>query len=232
MEDPMATRLKPCVRTTKIGPLFYQLDAEGRPIRFQPWLADAFAFLYDTFMARSVFPKQFNADPERHPTILSEQLQDIHGQNVLELGTGSGAASEYLPPDNTYTGSDINTGLLKKAVKRFRVAGFQEPEFYIASGDDLPFAAQSFDLCLCILGLNFIGNAEMVFQGVNEILRPGGRWLCVVPIPERNQRKNLIHGTLLTEVRLQKLCHKTGIGYQHIQAQNGALLYFWANKLE
>jgi len=225
-------KLKPGREIIHKGPLTYQLDQKGRPIRFQPWLGDAFAFLYDFFMTRSVFPRKLRADITLHEQILREQLADCHQIDVLELGTGSGSAAGFLPNDNRYVGTDISTGLLRKAAKRFHQAGFQDAAFYVASGDDLPFATQSFELCLCILSLNFIGNTEKLFTGVHATLRPNGRFLCCVPIPERNQGESLIRGTLLTEVRLQKLCRETGFDYQRIDRKNGALLYFDAIRSE
>lgn len=226
----MSTPLKPGVRVRQKGALFYQIDGQGRPLRFQPWLGDAFACLYDFFMTRSVFPQKFNADIERHTAILKEALREAHGQQVLELGTGSGSAAEFLPPDNSYTGSDISPGLLRQAVKRFQEAGFMEAECYVASGNNLPFAKGSFGLALCLLSLNFIGNHQAVFEGVHALLRPGGNFLVSVPVPERAPQGSAIHGDLLSEVRLHKLCQKEGFAFEPLDAENGALLYFRAVK--
>lgn len=226
----MSTPLKPGIRITQKGPLRFQLDQNGRPIRCQPWLGDSLAFLYDFFMARSVFPKKFNASMERHTAILADACQAFHGKRILELGTGAGSAAGFLPPDNAYIGSDISTGLLKQAVKRFDQAGFQEPEFYVASGDELPFADQTFDLCLCILSLNFIGNHGRVFNAVPRLLVDQGEFVGCVPVPERNHQESAIQGELLSEVRLQKHCQNAGLCFKTIKAENGVLLYFRALK--
>lgn len=225
----MPIRLKPGIKTIQRDPLIFQLDEHNRPVRYQPWLGDAFALLYDFFMTRSVFPRKLNADISRHYSILSAVLADVQNQVVLELGTGSGCTVDFLPPDNTYIGSDISTGLLKMAAQRFKQAGFQNTAFYVASGDDLPFAGESFDLCLCILSLNFIGHHRRVFEGVHGFLRPGGRFICCTPVPERNKVKSTIRGELLSEVRLQKLCRETGFAYERIDQENGVLLYFQAS---
>ena len=222
--------LKPGINIIQKGALHFQLDQGNRPKRFQPWLGDAFAFLYDFFMARSVFPKKFRADIERHKMILQALLETHHNQDVLELGTGSGSAADFLPSDNHYVGTDISTGLLRIAVKRFDQAGFVSPSFYVASGEDLPFNPETFDTCLCVLSLNFIGHADRVFEGVYEVLRPGGIFTCCVPIPERKPQDSTIRGTLLTEVRLQKICQEAGFSYQRVDRENGTLLYFQAFK--
>lgn len=98
----------------------------------------------------------------------------IHGRSVLELGTGSGSAVHFLSSDNQYTGTDISSGLLKQAAKQFIKAGFPNPEFYVVSADDLPFERSTFDVCLCILSLNFIGNIEKVFEEISRVLLPNG----------------------------------------------------------
>jgi SAM-dependent methyltransferase len=226
----MSIPLKPGIQVMQKGPLHYQLDDEGRPNRYQPWLGDAFAFLYDYFMTRSVFPKKFNASLEHHTAILADACQAFHGKRILELGTGAGSAAGFLPPDNTYVGSDVSTGLLKQAVKRFNQAGFQNPEFYIASGDDLPFAGETFDLCLCILSLNFIGNHRQVFKEAHRLLTDQGEFLCCVPVPERNHQESTIRGRLLSEVRLQKICQETAFSLEPLKRENGALTYFRAVK--
>ena len=62
------------------------------------------------------------------------------------------------------------------------------------------------------------------------MLADRGEFINCVPVPERNKQKSTIRGRLLSEVRLQKLCQETGFTYEPIEADNGALLYFWAIK--
>jgi len=106
-------------------------------------------------MKNSIFPKKFGGDINLHFEILSEELKDVHKKRVLELATGSGSAVIFLPNDNLYTGSDISPGLLRKAAKNFRSAGFTNAEFYVTSASDLPFDDNLFDIVLCILSQNF-----------------------------------------------------------------------------
>jgi ubiquinone/menaquinone biosynthesis C-methylase UbiE len=181
-------------------------------------------------MSRSVFPRQLGGDIQKHYAILAQELAGVHGKQILELGTGSGSAVRFLGSDNHYTGTDISTGLLKRAVKRFVRSGFPEPEFYVVSGDDLPFDGDTFDLCLCILSLNFIGNGEMVFEEVRRVLHVEGEFVCSVPVPERNRLQSTIRGVLYSEAELGRMCEKYGFRYERIARENGALLYFRAIK--
>jgi len=106
--------------------LCYVVDTANSIKRFKPWLGDAFSFLYDVIMKRAIFPKKFGGEMGRHYEILRRELKDVHGRHVLELATGSGSAVNFLPCDNTYTGTDISPGLLRKAVKNVRAAKISE----------------------------------------------------------------------------------------------------------
>jgi ubiquinone/menaquinone biosynthesis C-methylase UbiE len=220
--------LKNNIRIIKKKNLCYMADNENNVKRFKPWLGDSFSFLYDFIMRSSIFPRKFGGDINKHYEILSQELKNIHGKSVLELATGSGSAVNFMPNDNQYTGTDISTGLLKKAVKNFMAAGFKEAEFYVTSADDLPFNDNIFSIGLCILSLNFFNDIDKVFQEIKRVLIPGAVFICSVPIPERNKLQSKIRGTLYSEVELEKICKEHGFSYESIPFENGALLYFRA----
>jgi len=224
------TEIRPEIRIIKKGKLCHIVGKDNRLLRFKPWLGDSFAFLYDFIMSRSIFPKKFGGDIEKHYQTLSEEFAAMRGKRVLELGTGSGSAVHFLGSDNDYTGSDVSPGLLKQAAQRFAAAGFANPEFYVAGADDLPFAGAVFDICLCILSMNFVGNIEKVFQEISRVLLPGGRFVCSVPVPERNKLQSTIRGVLYSEAEYDTLCRKHGFKFESIPCENGALLYFRAIK--
>lgn len=224
------TTLKSNTHIIKKGNLNYTLGSDNRLKRFKPWLGDSFSFLYDFIMSNSIFPKKFGGDIQKHYKALTRELSVFHGKQILELGTGSGSAVYFLGKDNQYTGTDVSPGLLKQAVKRFVKAGFQNPEFYVVSAHDLPFAGGVFDVCLCILSLNFIGNVAKVFQEVGRVLRPNGLFICSVPVPERNRLQRTIRGVLHSETELEKICQENGFKFKRISCENGALLYFKAIK--
>ncbi|MBN2539740.1 MAG: class I SAM-dependent methyltransferase [Deltaproteobacteria bacterium] len=200
----------------------------GSLLKFKPWLGDAFSFLYDFIMEKSIFPQKFGGDMNRHYEILGKELLGVHEKRVLELATGSGSAVNFLPNDNHYTGTDISPGLLRKAVKNFRTAGFKDAEFYVTSADDLPFDDDSFDLVLCILSLNFFNDIHRFLQEVKRVAVPTALLICSVPVPERNKVHSTIRGTLYSEEEFRKICEGHGLTYETIPSENGALLYFIA----
>jgi ubiquinone/menaquinone biosynthesis C-methylase UbiE len=216
------------IKVIKKKGLYYIIEDGGRLLKFKPWLGDSFSFLYDFIMKSSIFPKKFGGDINKHYEILSNELKGIHEKRVLELATGSGSAVNFLPNDNQYTGTDISPGLLRKALKRFRNARFENSAFYVTSANDLPFDDNVFNILLCILSLNFFNDIKKVFQEIRRVTAPDAIFICSVPVPERNKVQSTIRGTLYSEEELGKICKNYGLSYETLPAENGALLYFRA----
>jgi len=214
------------ISVVKVKGLNYPLGEDGRPVRARPWIGNVFSLLYDFAMKRSVFPGKFGSDMEEHHRILRQALTGVRGKRVLELAAGSGSAVHFLANDNRYACVDVSPGLLKKAVKRVRSAGFREAEFYVASADVLPFENESFDACLCILGLHFFNDLEKVVEEVFRVLVPHAEWICCVPVPERNLRGTTTRGVPRSEEELAKSINRNGFRYERIDRENGTLLYF------
>jgi len=215
--------------TIKRG-LRFMVDEQGRPSGARPWAGELVALIYDWAMSRSVFPRLFAADQDKHGTILGDALSAVHGQGIVELGTGSGSAADWLPNDNRYVGNDISPALLRQARKRFAAAGFENATFYVAPAADLPFSDGQVDLILCVLTLNFCGSTEVVLAEVARLLVFGGRLLCCVPVPERAPAGSTIHGELHPSDELAAICRRQGLSFQPLDETNGALLYFWATR--
>jgi ubiquinone/menaquinone biosynthesis C-methylase UbiE len=220
--------LKKGIQITKEKELYYISAGKNEVMKFKPWLGDSFLFLYDFIMKRSIFPRKFGGDMNKHYAILSQELKDVHGKRVLELATGSGSAVNFLPNDNRYTGTDISPGLLTKAAKNFRTAGFKNAEFYVARADDLPFEDNVFDIVLCILSLNFFKDVGKAIREIRRVVVPDAVYICSVPVPERNKLHSTIRGRLYSEKELAEICGELGFSYQRIPSDNGALIYFRA----
>ncbi len=205
--------------------------------RLRPWLGDLLAFTYDSFMEKKVFPKKFGADFQRHGEYLQELLGDVWGEKILELAAGTGSAAEVLPRDNRYVGIDVSPGLLRRAEKRFRKAGWQEiPEkegmrealLVVSAAEDLPFHQDAFSLILCFLSLNFFRDADSAVEEAARVLVGGGKFLGAVPVPERKTTRAPIRGTLLTAEEWKDRFNQAGFNWEELPERNGCLLYFSA----
>jgi len=221
--------LKPNLKTLQKKGVHYILTEKQRIKKFKPWLGDMFCFVYDKSMEKTVFPKKFGGDINRHYEILRKQMEGIHGKTILELGTGSGNAVYFLNRDNYYTGIDVSAGLLRRAVKRFREFGFEKAQCYVSSADDLPFADKQFDIVMCHLSLNFFPDIHKALQKLQRIMRSGATVYCSIPVPEREGSKSTIHGKLYTEVEYAEIFKKYDLNFESLPDRNGNLLYFKAN---
>ena len=220
--------LKDSVRLTTKNGIHFLLDDNDRRIKNKPWLVDLFSFLYDRIMEKSVFPKKFNASIEEHYKILGNLFEKVSDKTILEFATGSGDAVRFLKNNNVYAGVDISTGLLRIAKKKFDEHRFTQYELYNADACDTPFRANTFDLAICNLSLNFFPSADRFISEVSRILQPKGIFYCCVPVPERKPPKATIHGKLYTLDELNELFANKDFRFEPFPYENGALLYFKA----
>lgn len=208
--------------------LFYVVE-NGRLKLGKPWLGDLFSFSYDFFMKRIIFPQKLGGSLNKHFRILGREMSWVRDRKILELAAGTGSAVEFLSNDNQYTGTDISPGLLKRAAERFRKSGFRDAKFYVTGAEDLPFEDNVFDICLCVLALNFFNDIEKVLREIKRVLNKKGVFFCCVPVSERMKSGSKIRGTLYSETQLQDFCFSQGFEFEIIPDDNGAVFYFKAS---
>ena len=201
---------------------------DNRPLAKKPWLGGMFSRLYDSIMKNSIFPKKFEASLDVHNRFLERELGNVHDKRILELATGSGNLSDFLPDDNDYIGTDISGGLLKVADGKFRRRKFDRFELFASPAEDIPVRDGYADICICNLSLNFFGDLEQVIMEIRRTVKSGGVFICTVPVPERNKRKSIIRGTLRSESDIQEMFENAGFEFSPYDIINGALLYFRA----
>lgn len=107
------------------------------------------------------------------------------GERVLDVACGTGVvarlAAEQVGPTGTVTGLDLNPGML--AVAR-SVAPAEPPiAWHEASADDMPLPDGAFDVVLCSMGLQFMGDQLAALGEMRRVLAPGGRVLVTAPGP-------------------------------------------------
>lgn len=105
---------------------------------------------------------------------------------VLEIGPGPGHLAELLltaVPDMTWTGLDIDAGMLAATRARLEDAGFGDRASFV-EGDVgwMPFDDASFDLVVSSLSAHHWPDPETAFGEIRRVLRPGAHAL-VYDIP-------------------------------------------------
>lgn len=101
----------------------------------------------------------------------------VAGKDVLEVGCGEGAlAVDLWQRGGFVTAVDPSRRMLAAAQSRARTAAC--PAFFVqAAGQQLPFAATSFDLVLAKTVLCFVGDGQPFVAEMARVLRPGGRFV-------------------------------------------------------
>jgi len=101
-------------------------------------------------------------------------VSDVRGRRVLDVGCGDGEfALELTRRGAVVTGIDASAAMIDAAKKR---AAHHNADivFQVATAEQLPFAAEQFDVVTAITILCFIDDAGPVFREIARVLRPGG----------------------------------------------------------
>ena len=104
------------------------------------------------------------------------------GQSVLDIAGGTGdlasAFAQKVGPTGRVVHTDINEAMLRRGRDRLIDEGLALPTV-ICDGEQLPFAAGSFDLVSVAFGLRNMTHKDRALAEMNRVLRPGGRVLVL-----------------------------------------------------
>lgn len=113
---------------------------------------------------------------EIQTAIVCELAGDVRNKRVLDVATGTGRFALNLARLGAQVSAiDSAKSMLTIAQDKFAGAGLADAaEFHEGSAAALPFADESFDLCVCINALNHIPEYETVISEIHRVLRKGG----------------------------------------------------------
>src|SRR4029077_1637463 len=101
------------------------------------------------------------------------------GQQVLDLGTGTGAvavkAASLVTPGGTVTAVDISPEMLGLARQRAASMGLSNITFQEGRAEEIPTPAGQFDAVLASLSLMYVIDRGSAAREIARLLRPGGR---------------------------------------------------------
>jgi len=106
------------------------------------------------------------------------------GENVLDLGTGTGAvallAAAAVGENGRVHGHDISTDMLSIATRRAFDVGMSNVKFEEGRAEQIPAEDSSFDVVLASLSLMYVIDREAAAREIARVLRRGGRFIASV----------------------------------------------------
>lgn len=112
-----------------------------------------------------------------HATATQDGGFGLAGKRVLEVGCGHGGGASYLTRalgPTSYVGLDRNAAGVEFCRHRHRLGGL---EFVHGEAENLPFAAESFDVVINVESAHCYLQFDRFVAEVGRVLRPGGTFL-------------------------------------------------------
>jgi SAM-dependent methyltransferase len=105
------------------------------------------------------------------------------GEHVLDVacGTGIGArlVANAVGPAGKVVGLDLDAGVVETARKVAQQTGIPV-EWHCANALEMPFDDATFDLCLCLQGLQFFPDRVAGFSEIRRVLKRSGRLVASI----------------------------------------------------
>jgi SAM-dependent methyltransferase len=103
------------------------------------------------------------------------------GDVVLDLGSGAGfdsfLAARRVGKTGKVIGVDMTPEMIAKARANAKAGKYDNVEFVLGDIEALPLPDCSVDVAISNCVINLVSDKEKVFQELNRVLRPGGRFM-------------------------------------------------------
>lgn len=113
--------------------------------------------------------------------VVEDHMKARSGEEVLDIGCGTGSFLEALPNDVNYTGFDISEDYISQAREKF---GDRATFVHAGVGEKPEFGEARFDLAIAVGVLHHLDDPEAVglFKLASESLNPDGRLVTIDPV--------------------------------------------------
>jgi phosphatidylethanolamine/phosphatidyl-N-methylethanolamine N-methyltransferase len=115
------------------------------------------------------------------PTLHAGRVQAIQrmgiesGDQVLEVGVGTGINAGLYPRDCSVTGIDLSSSMLEKARERVARKGISNVRLLEMDAADIKFSDGTFDIVYAPYLISVVPDPVAVAREMNRVCRPGGR---------------------------------------------------------
>lgn len=141
------------------------------------------------------------------------------GQNILDVGTGTGVLIPYLVravgPAGSVTAVDYSENMIK--ICRTKHSHLKNLSIKIGNIEETAFPTESFDAVICFGAFPHLENKEKALQNINRILKSSGKLVIAHALSSEelkthhnNASSTVMHDVLPEEAEMKKLLEQTG----------------------
>jgi len=158
----------------------------------EPSFAGCCAELYELPIVEYLLGQSFHPGGIKLTRRLASATLVSPDSNVLDVACGNGSSARILAAEfgATVTGCDYSAINLERAVSASRGTPMEsKTQFVRSTADQLPFAADSFDVSLCECSLCLFENRTVALEQIHRVLKRGGRigisdFFLNAPVPD------------------------------------------------
>lgn len=141
------------------------------------------------------------------------------GQNILDVGTGTGVLIPYLVravgPAGSVTAVDYSENMIK--ICKTKHSHLKNLSIKIGNIEETAFPTESFDAVICFGAFPHLENKEKALQNINRILKSSGKLVIAHALSSEelkthhnNASSTVMHDVLPEEAEMKKLLEQTG----------------------
>jgi len=181
-----------------------------------------------------------NWDKRFHTPKLSSFLERLvpqfgleQGQNILDVGTGTGILIPYLVravgSDGSVTAVDYSEKMIQ--ICRTKHSHLKNLRIKLGNIEETAFDTESFDAVICFGVFPHLENKEKALRNINHTLKPGGKLVIAHALSSKELKAHhnsasstVIHDVLPEEAEMKKLLKQTGFTETSIKDEPGCYL--------
>jgi len=156
-----------------------------------------------------------------------------HGQNILDVGTGTGVLIPYLirevGPAGSVTAIDYSENMIQ--ICKTKHSHLKNLTVELKNIEEDAFLTDSFDAAICFGLFPHLENKQKALQNINHLLKPDGTLIIAHALSSEelkahhnNASSSVIHDMLPEETEMKQLLEQTGFEGISIKDEPGCYL--------
>jgi ubiquinone/menaquinone biosynthesis C-methylase UbiE len=155
------------------------------------------------------------------------------GQNILDVGTGTGILIPHLiravGPDGSVTAIDYSEKMIQLCKRKH--SHFKNVSIKLGNIEEDAFPPESFDAVICFGVFPHLENKEKALRNINRTLKLGGKLVIAhalsseeLKVHHNNASSAVMHDTLPEKAEMKQLLEQTGFERISIKDEPGLYL--------